>query len=252
MTTQENTDVPKEELDRLKALSTRYLLLDYDGTLVPFAPRPELAIADPELRGLLTELNLHGNQVHIVTGRTRNSIESLLSDVPVRLHAEHGFWSRDEDGTWRTNATGALTSLRALRGEFEAAARSLPGAILEVKDSALTLHYRLAPRERLSEVLAQLKSTVETAGRDVEILEGMMVFEVRSRGTHKGLVVEQLRGSGVPAPSLFCIGDDRTDEDLFLAASRAAVTVKVGSGPTAARFRVRDTSAARHLLANLL
>ncbi|MGC4063620.1 MAG: trehalose-phosphatase [Polyangiaceae bacterium] len=170
------------------------------------------------------------------------------------LHAEHGFWSRGEDGLWRTNASGALAALHSLREIFEAATHSLPGAFVEVKDSALTLHYRLAPTERLSETLARLRSDIRNApaGKDVEILEGMMVFEVRSRGTHKGLVVDELRRTGIPAASILCIGDDRTDEDLFRAASSDALTIKVGPGPTDARFRVKDTDAVRRLLCSLV
>jgi trehalose 6-phosphate synthase/phosphatase len=254
MTSQDKGEPPREELEQFLAQPSRHLLLDYDGTLVPFAPRPELAVADAELCSLLVALSAQPqNQVHVVTGRTRRSIEALLEGLPVRIHAEHGFWSREKDLTWQTNAAGALAALHDLRTEFELAERSLPGALLEVKDSALTLHYRLSPPEQLSETLGRLRRAIE--GRmspDVEILEGIMVFEVRSRGAHKGLIVERLLASQVPAEALFCIGDDRTDEDLFHAAPLSALTVKVGLGPTAARFRVRDTSTARRLLDSLI
>jgi len=44
------------------------------------------------------------------------------------------------------------------------------------------------------------------------------------------------------------IGDDRTDEDLFAALPGEAITIKVGPGPTHARFRVDGVPAARSLL----
>ncbi|MGC4063621.1 MAG: trehalose-phosphatase [Polyangiaceae bacterium] len=74
MTTPENSALPREELERFKARPQRHILVDYDGTLVPFASRPELAVADRDLRRLLSDLSVrHGNRVHIVTGRTRDS-----------------------------------------------------------------------------------------------------------------------------------------------------------------------------------
>ena len=50
---------------------------------------------------------------------------------------------------------------------------------------------------------------------------------------------------------MLIVGDDVTDEDMFLAAPDGAVTVHVGSGPTAARMRLVGPDQVRKLLTEL-
>ncbi|MFQ5946919.1 MAG: bifunctional alpha,alpha-trehalose-phosphate synthase (UDP-forming)/trehalose-phosphatase, partial [Anaerolineae bacterium] len=69
----------------------RLLLLDYDGTLVPFAPRPEDASPDPVLLKDLHALASDGkNTVVIVSGRDQATLESWVGSVGAALVAEHG------------------------------------------------------------------------------------------------------------------------------------------------------------------
>ena len=64
------------------------MLLDYDGTLVPFAAEPRLAQPDAELLELLTALGSDpANEVTIVSGRPRRTLEELVwqaADFPDR------------------------------------------------------------------------------------------------------------------------------------------------------------------------
>src|SRR5262245_12510866 len=64
---------------RLRVAPARVLLLDYDGTLVPFAQTPDLACPDDELLALLRALGASpGTDVHVVSGRSRQSLEQWL------------------------------------------------------------------------------------------------------------------------------------------------------------------------------
>ncbi len=75
------------------------LVLDYDGTLVPFAPRPEDAKPDPELLALLGRLAGIGKlELRLVSGRSRENLEAWFGHLPFRLHAEHGLWRKDGPG----------------------------------------------------------------------------------------------------------------------------------------------------------
>ncbi|RPJ20371.1 MAG: bifunctional alpha,alpha-trehalose-phosphate synthase (UDP-forming)/trehalose-phosphatase, partial [Planctomycetaceae bacterium] len=57
----------------------RLLLLDYDGTLVGFQPRPVEAKPDDEIMGLLEHLIAdEGNTVAIITGRDKKTIDQWL------------------------------------------------------------------------------------------------------------------------------------------------------------------------------
>ena len=81
---------------RLATTDALLLLLDYDGTLVPFTPTPELARPDREVLELLRALATRPDtEVHLVSGRPQNVLQEWVGDLPIWLHAEHGFLSRD-------------------------------------------------------------------------------------------------------------------------------------------------------------
>ncbi|MCA1685400.1 MAG: trehalose-6-phosphate synthase, partial [Planctomycetia bacterium] len=82
-----------------RSASRRLLLLDYDGTLVPLKPTPELAAPGLELLATLSRLAAAG-EVVIVSGRSRASLDAWLGRLDVGLVAEHGAWVRDRGGDW--------------------------------------------------------------------------------------------------------------------------------------------------------
>ncbi|MBV9948496.1 MAG: bifunctional alpha,alpha-trehalose-phosphate synthase (UDP-forming)/trehalose-phosphatase, partial [Myxococcales bacterium] len=129
----------REDLDalaaRLRSAEHLLLLLDYDGTLVPFSRVPDLAAPDRALRDLLRRLaSRSGAQVHIVSGRARETLERWLGDLPVGLHAEHGLWSRAVPGEpWTRTEEVEHTWQPAARQVLEEMASRTPGALVEVK-----------------------------------------------------------------------------------------------------------------------
>ena len=231
------------------------LLLDYDGTLVPFTPTPELARPDAEvLRLLATLAGRPDTEVHVVSGRPQDVLQDWLGDLPVWLHAEHGFLSRDPEtgvwvaagelgGSWREPV---LTMLREIT-------QRTPGSLVEVKAAALAWHYRMADQEtgarRANELRLHLNQLL--SNQPVEILPGNRVIEIRPYGIHKGRIVPPMSPGRLAATAIVAIGDDRTDEDLFSALPPEAITIRVGPGPTRARFRVDGVAAVRQLLQTL-
>jgi trehalose 6-phosphate synthase/phosphatase len=86
----------------------------------------------------------------------------------------------------------------------------------------------------------------------VEILAGNRVLEIRPHGIHKGRIVPPLPPDRLARTTVLAIGDDRTDEDLFVSLPPDAVSVKVGPGATRARFRLESTSSVRAMLQMLV
>ncbi len=73
------------------AAEERLLLLDYDGTLMPFQGNPQRVEPDQELRLLLRALTeLPHTRVVIISGRDRHTLEKWLGHLPVDFIAEHG------------------------------------------------------------------------------------------------------------------------------------------------------------------
>ncbi|HEX8350510.1 MAG TPA: bifunctional alpha,alpha-trehalose-phosphate synthase (UDP-forming)/trehalose-phosphatase, partial [Hymenobacter sp.] len=79
----------------------RLLLLDYDGTLVPFHTNPQRAQPDAELLTLLKALSANpANQVAVISGRDRGTLTRWFGDLPLGLIAEHGAWLRPPGEEW--------------------------------------------------------------------------------------------------------------------------------------------------------
>src|SRR4051812_528527 len=84
-----------------KQVNSRLLLLDYDGTLVNFKPRPDLAVpGNRVIRILLNLTKQKGTRIILVTGRSKFNIENLFKEIPIDIIAEHGT-SFKFNGVWQ-------------------------------------------------------------------------------------------------------------------------------------------------------
>jgi trehalose 6-phosphate synthase/phosphatase len=231
------------------------LLLDYDGTLVPYAPSPELAVPDANLLRLLASLAAHPLiALHLVTGRSRETADRWFGDLPADLWAEHGAVRRRWNQSWEWLVPQAPAWKERARTMLAAITAETPGSLLEEKGAGLAWHYRLADQELAARQRSRIRDDVAEAfaGQPVELLEGHMVVELRPRGASKGLVARRIMDE-LRAPShLVAVGDDRTDEEMFAALPETSTTIRVGDGATVARFRLADPRAVRRFLGALL
>ncbi|MEO6418000.1 MAG: trehalose-phosphatase [Polyangiaceae bacterium] len=228
------------------------IFLDYDGTLVPFAEKPELAMPDAALFALLSSLaELEGSRVHIVSGRTRDSLDRWLGALPIGLHAEHGFWSRLRPGERWTSRSASVSWMESVRELMKLFAARAPGAWIEEKTASLAWHYRLADPTLGRAIAKELRDTLARRA-DFDVLDGVDVVEARAHGVNKGAIVPEALRSVSPDAELIAIGDDQTDEDLFAALPPNASCYRVGEGATRATHRLRDVAAVRALLSSFL
>ncbi len=237
-----------------QSAAKRALLLDYDGTLVPFVEDPKLARPDAELLDLLRRLGENGgNEVAIVSGRPRRDLEEWFGQLPVALVAEHGVWLRPRGGEWRMLKVITTEWKDRVRPILQGYVDRLPGAMLEEKEFALAWHYRGADPDQALRRSRELLDALSgfTRNIDVQVLEGNKVLEVRNTGVSKGTAAVEWLGT-VGADFVLAIGDDWTDEDLFRALPTAAYSVRVGLAQTAARYYLNSHTAVRRLLKALL
>lgn len=211
------------------------LFLDFDGTLAPLAQRPDHVRVHPAMPALLeqTARRLDG-ALAIITGRRLEDVDAQLAPFRFGGAGLHGAELRRQAGQEARLQfhTDTRALVQALRARFRADDRIL----VEDKLVCVALHYREAPerglecRDAMTELVPRL---------DFEIVHGHMVVEARPRGAGKGRAVRTLMGY---APYLgrlpVFVGDDVTDEDGFAAAAAlGGHGVKVGAGPTVARYR---------------
>jgi trehalose 6-phosphate synthase/phosphatase len=231
------------------------LLLDYDGTLVPFARSPELAAPDHELLALLGGLAVRsGLAIDIVSGRSRETLQAWFGGMPISLWAEHGFWHRPAAGReWEGAAHVSRDWIERIRRILEQFTASTPGSLIEEKTASVAWHYRAVQRDFGARQAHELRMLLGDAlsNQPLEVLEGNKVIEIRLRGVSKALVARRVAAESHGGVTLVAIGDDRTDEELFRALPPSAVTVAVGSRPSRARHHLADYRAVRRVLSVL-
>lgn len=229
------------------------LMLDYDGTLVPFAATPGKAVPDSSLMSLLEDLSRQDDlAVVVISGRDRGTLQDWLGDLPISLVAEHGAWIREPQADWTTAAPVSDDWKAQVRQVFELFVDRTPGSSVEEKDFSVAWHYRGVGsglgRRRAQELVEMLGALVNSYG--LSVLDGSRVVEVKPGGVDKGSAAH--RWMGRPEfDFVFVAGDDVTDEDLFQAAPPHAWTLKVGFGPTRANFDVGGPDDLRRLLAEM-
>ena len=125
-----------------------------------------------------------------------------------------------------------------------------PGLLLEEKGASLALHYRSAPSlAGLAE--REVRQVVVELGDDFELQSGKLVFEVKPSGKDKGTAIDEFMAEAPFAGRRpVFVGDDLTDELGFERVNRiGGDSVKVGPGPTRARWRLENADAVRAWLA---
>lgn len=242
--------VRSELLEQYTQAKNRLLFLDYDGTLVGFQKDTGKAVPTAETFALLK--NLHqkeGNQLIMVSGRSYHELDSWFSDKVDYLIAEHGSWTTFPNKQWQSKPglnTRWKIPVKRIMNRFT---NLTPGAHIEEKSFSLAWHYRRAEaghaQMRVKELIERLRYLLTQY--DLALLEGNKVIEVKNSGLNKGSATSEIT-KACDSDFILAIGDDVTDEDMFYALPATAVTIKVGSEHSAARYYVESQEDAVELL----
>lgn len=193
------------------------LFLDFDGTIVEIADRPEQVSVGRDVEILIGKLSerLDG-RFAIVSGRPSSQIGALFHAPSFPIYGSHGHECRWPDG--RVTAGPRPPALDEAAEDMRRFQRRHPGILIEEKPFGVSLHYRLAPSaeddcRRLATRLAERHG--------LALQPGKMVFEVRAAGADKGTAVTDLMARpGFSGTRPVFVGDDQTDEAGFAAAAR--------------------------------
>jgi trehalose 6-phosphate synthase/phosphatase len=231
----------------------RLLLLDYDGTLVGFKGRPAQAGPDNEILDFLR--NLSGdkkNNIVIISGRDKKTLDEWLNGLNVSLVAEHGAWIKLQGHQWQCTQPHKALWKDSIKPILELYSDRTPGSAVEEKDFALVWHYRRADAELAGIRVQELRDALMnlTENLDVGVFEGNKIIEIKNVGVNKGRAVEFWTGNQ-KWEFLLAAGDDYTDEEMFRALPKGAYSIKVGLSISNARFQVDTLNEIRLLLKEL-
>jgi len=231
----------------------RLLIFDYDGTLAPIVQRPEDAVPSEKLLKSLQRLARNNkNEVVVISGRDRQTLQSWLGDLPIALAAEHGAFFRRKGGkNWHRTSSVDSDWKRPVLQLFERYAAKTPGTMIEQKEWALVWHYRTASAYTAQKNLVHLKRLLKpvAAQYGLSVKEGKKILEVHPADVNKGKIAREWLIHD--HDFILSMGDDVTDEDMFAVMPPQAYSVKIGRGPTYARFRLKNVEEVHELLAKL-
>lgn len=227
------------------------IFLDFDGTLVDLADRPDAVRVDPATLRLLEALAARADHaLAVVSGRDISVVDRMLHPLLLPVAGVHGLQRRD--------AAGKLHGLDFDRAELASVTQSLEeqigvesGVVIESKAGAVALHYRQRPE--LESCCREIAENTVRHRPDFELMHGKMVFEIRAQGSDKGDVIEAfLQEPPFRGRTPIFAGDDLTDEVGFaMINARGGLSIKIGESSTLARYRAANVRELHLWLAEL-
>ncbi|KAK4860425.1 hypothetical protein QYF36_023611 [Acer negundo] len=250
-----------------KTTNSRLILLDYDGTVMSQASvdKTPTALVISILNDLCSDPR---NVVFIVSGRGKDSLSQWFSPCEkLGISAEHGYFTRwTRDSQWETSLlTTDFDWKKIAEPVMELYTETTDGSFIEHKETAMVWHHQDSDPHfgtcQAKELLDHLENVL--ANEPVVVKKGQQIVEVKPQGVSKGMVVQKListmESSGKSPDFVLCIGDDRSDEDMFETIERSAAKLSlpaikevfactVGQKPSMARYYLDDTSEVINLL----
>lgn len=253
-----------------KRSRSRAILLDYDGTVMP--QNSINKSPSKEVLSILESLSADPkNIVFIVSGRGRNSLSDWFSSCQkLGIAAEHGYFLRwSHNGDWEIcGKSSDFGWMQIAEPVMKLYTEATDGSSIERKESALVWQYRDADlgfgSAQAKEMLDHLESVM--ANEPVAVKSGQFIVEVKPQEVSKGLVAERIFSSmvakGKQADFVLCVGDDRSDEDMFeivssaisrniLATNASVFACTVGQKPSKAKYYLDDTTEVTSMLESL-
>ncbi len=232
--------------------------LDFDGTLAPIGPYPDLVVLPPRAKQVLRDLNVK-HLVCLLSGRDLDDVRARTGLPGLFYAGDHGYRISGPLGSDVEYEAGSLArpTLAAAATDLRDLLRPVEGVLVEAKTLSLSVHYRLTPPDTVP-VVADAVQQVGERYPSLRRSSGKFVFEFRpgdvwDKGWAMNWLIERL-GYNHSDICPICLGDDLTDEDTFLAARDWGISIAVGPriGPTWAAYRLRDVDDAADFLAGFI
>jgi trehalose-phosphatase len=232
--------------------ANRLLILDYDGTLVPYRIVREEARPSVRILELLHEVSAgDATRLAIISGRPVSELSSLLGDLKATLVGETG---------WEYRIPGFETVCHALPVHVEAIlAKALLlaeeagwGEFVEKKRTSLVLHTRgIRPIRARDLEHRALIAWLDLAAKGQVLVERISGgVEIRAHGHDPASSVVWLLSLCQGSTLVAYVGDDTTDERGFRAVEDFGFGIRVGPEevPTRALGRLPSCEATEKFL----
>lgn len=245
---------PREFTEKIQRHSKIVLVLDYDGTVVQLEQRPELAVLSSVQKDFLKHLQKFAD-INIVSGRAKQFLEEQFENCDFLLAAEHGAFYKPAQGAWASRISSDIHSWYGeVKAVMEAYAERVPLSFIEEKEAAVVWHFRQSPPSFADFQARKLDDELQVglANQPVSVTIGSKIVEAKAIECNKGSFLRWLMGEEPDDALFICLGDDRTDEDMFGVLGDRGISIKVGQGMTAANYRLASQQDVALFLGELL
>jgi trehalose 6-phosphate phosphatase len=231
----QNWDALERQIGEKKVV----LCLDYDGTLTPIAPTPEMALFPQENREIIQALSRTPRcTLAVVSGRALSDVKSKVGISDIMYIGNHGLEAEGPQFYFESLAPPQdRQTMDGIKHDLSREIDGIEGVFIEDKGLTLSVHYRLANIEDEPMIQKIVLKTCHPylAEKKIHLWEGKKVLEVRpSFDWDKGKAVMWLLArermaekSGQEVLPIY-VGDDVTDEDAFRALQGQGLTILVG------------------------
>lgn len=228
--------------------------LDLDGTLVDIVGNPDAVHADTDLLHLIGTLHQQCNgALALVSGRALGNLQQRLDGMSIPMAGQHGLERRDAEGRLHlASQTRPSTVMSTIEKRLTPMINRHAGLRLENKGMSVALHYRNAAH-LAGYVHRTLRDVLQEIGNGFQLQKGKRVLELVPIGVDKGKAIDAyLAEAPFHGKKPVFIGDDLSDEDGFATVNRrGGISIKVGEGPTCARYGLHDVAAVRNWLTHM-
>ncbi|KAL0831094.1 hypothetical protein ABMA28_001967 [Loxostege sticticalis] len=249
------TSIPPVTIDDFDEYLSKYigytqklaLLLDYDGTLAPIAPHPDLATLPLETKHTLQRLsNMSDVYIAIISGRNVDNVKNMVGIEGITYAGNHGLEILHPDGSKFVHPMPMECQdkvVELLKSLQEQVCRD--GAWVENKGALLTFHFRETPLAKRAELEAKARELIAAAG--FTPAPAHCAIEARppvewDKGRASIYILRTAFGlDWCERIRVIYAGDDVTDEDAMTALKGMAATFRIASST------ITKTSAERRL-----
>jgi trehalose 6-phosphate phosphatase len=235
---------------RLRARRRAIVFLDFDGTLVEIASRPNRVRMKPAMRRVLQRLAKNRKvTLAVISGRRREELRRCVGIPKIQYLGLYG-WEIEKRNVLPASARVALFRAHVLLLKELSA---FPGVWIEPKRNSFSIHLLSAKRSVQRRARQAARRFLRSFGTTLQLLENLRDIEVMPGHIEdKGAAVRKFLAAPTARGALaFFFGDDLSDEPAFVALRRG-VSVLVGKPRTTrARFRLRGPDEVAIALARL-
>lgn len=239
------------------------LLADFDGTLTPIVARPDLVKLDDEMKEILGSISKKARITFgAISDRPLKELEELVGVKGIIYSGNQGFEVKcpKRKSYIHPEAIEAKPLVRKIARSLGERLEGINGVVIEDKGFSLSLHYRMVEDKvvaKVKKIFDEETSPLVQRGR-VKVARGRKVIEVRpplewNKGEAIAYIMKNSRSAGLTMGKgvlAFYLGDDRTDEDGFLAIKDSGISIFVGRRKkgSCARYFLKDVGDVKEFL----